>query len=76
MYLILFLLQKERKRYLFSRYEDQYPAFSDKRECKLVKALCGAVEEQDVEAFTASVAEYDSISKLDSWHTSLLLKVK
>jgi len=58
------------------RYEDQYPAFSDKRECKLVKALCGAVEEQDVEAFTASVAEYDSISKLDSLHTSLLLKVK
>jgi len=58
------------------RYEDQYPAFSDKRECKLIKSLCSAVEEQDVEGFTASVADYDSISKLDPWHTSLLLKVK
>lgn len=58
------------------RYEDQYPAFVDTREARLVKSLISALEEQDVEAFTNTVAEYDSISRLDSWHTSLLLKVK
>lgn len=58
------------------RYEDQYPAFVDTREARLVKSLISALEEQDVEAFTNTVAEYDSISRLDSWHTALLLKVK
>jgi len=58
------------------RYEEQYPAFADKREAKLIRSLAGAVEEQDVESFTSLVADYDSISRLDSWHTSLLLKVK
>jgi len=58
------------------RYEDQYPAFADAREAKLIKAVVSAVEEQDVEALTNVVAEYDSISRLDSWHTALLLKVK
>lgn len=59
-----------------SRYEDQYPAFADTREAKLIRALVAALEEQDVESFTNTVAEYDSISRLDSWHTALFLKVK
>jgi len=58
------------------RYEDQYPAFTDARECKLIRSLVAALEEQDVDAFTNTVAEYDSISRLDAWHTALLLKVK
>ena len=29
-----------------------------------------------MEAFTEAVKQYDSISRLDSWHTTLLLKVK
>lgn len=58
------------------RYEDQYPAFGDARECKLIRSLVSALEEQDVESFTNTVAEYDSISRLDAWHTALLLKVK
>ena len=45
-------------------------------QAKLVKALVSAVEDQDVEAFTNTVAEYDSISRLDAWYTSILLKVK
>jgi hypothetical protein len=32
-------------------------------QAKLVKALVSAVEDQDVEAFTNTVAEYDSISR-------------
>ena len=59
-----------------SKYEDQYPAFTDSREAKLIKSLTQEIENQDVEAFTEAVKQYDSISRLDSWHTTLLLKVK
>jgi alpha-soluble NSF attachment protein len=34
------------------------------------------VETNDVEAFTNAVVEFDSISKLDAWKTSILLKIK
>merc|ERR1711970_422892 len=37
------------------RYEEQYPAFSDSREAKLVKALVHHLEEEDIEAFTNEV---------------------
>jgi len=59
-----------------SRYEDQYPAFTDSREAKLIKSLCQEIDNEDVDAFTEAVKAYDSISRLDSWHTTLLLKVK
>jgi len=59
-----------------TRYEDQYPAFTDAREAKLIKSLSQEIDNQDVEAFTEAVKQYDSISRLDSWHTTLLLRVK
>lgn len=59
-----------------ARYEEMFPAFSDSRECKLVKALLQAVEDQNVDNYTEAVREYDTISRLDQWYTSLLLKVK
>ncbi|XP_066514703.1 N-ethylmaleimide-sensitive factor attachment protein, alpha a [Hoplias malabaricus] len=58
------------------RYEEMFPAFSDARECKLIKKLLDAHEEQDVEAFTDAVKEFDSITRLDQWHTSMLLRIK
>merc|ERR1712025_329755 len=58
------------------RYEEQYPAFGDSREAKLIKAIVEHLEQQDVEAFTETVKEYDSICRLDSWVTTLLLRVK
>jgi len=58
------------------KYEDLYPAFSDSREAKLIRSLCQEIENEDVEAFTEVVKQYDSISRLDSWHTTLLLRVK
>lgn len=48
----------------------------DTRECKLLQDLGGAVEECDIEVFTDAVAEYDSVSKLDKWKTTLLLRIK
>lgn len=58
------------------KYCDMYPAFQDTRECKLVRALIVAQEEQNAESFTEAVKEYDSISRLDQWLTTILLRIK
>ncbi|KAM6288791.1 alpha-soluble NSF attachment protein [Aegotheles albertisi] len=58
------------------KYEEMFPAFTDSRECKLVKKLLDAHEEQNVDAYTDAVKEYDSISRLDQWLTTMLLRIK
>merc|ERR1712007_133485 len=58
------------------KYEEQYPAFGDSREAKLVKALIKHLEDEDVEAFTAEVKNFDQISRLDQWYTTILLRIK
>ncbi|XP_036055163.1 alpha-soluble NSF attachment protein isoform X2 [Onychomys torridus] len=58
------------------KYEELFPAFSDSRECKLIKKLLEAHEEQNVDSYTESVKEYDSISRLDQWLTTMLLRIK
>uniref|UniRef100_A0AAY5KV85 N-ethylmaleimide-sensitive factor attachment protein, alpha a n=1 Tax=Esox lucius TaxID=8010 RepID=A0AAY5KV85_ESOLU len=58
------------------RYEEMFPAFSDARECKLVKKLLDAYEEQDVDGFTNAVKDFDTISRLDQWNTTMLLRIK
>jgi len=58
------------------RYEEMDATFASQRECKLLHSLLEAVKNSDVEAFTNAVVEFDSISPLDSWKTSILLKVK
>ncbi|GIY58318.1 hypothetical protein CEXT_158801 [Caerostris extrusa] len=40
------------------------------------KTLLEKLEEQDVDGFTDAVKEYDSISRLDSWYTNILLRIK
>uniref|UniRef100_A0A8C4R141 N-ethylmaleimide-sensitive factor attachment protein, alpha a n=1 Tax=Eptatretus burgeri TaxID=7764 RepID=A0A8C4R141_EPTBU len=58
------------------KYEEMFPAFSDSRECKLLKKLLDAHEEQNVESYTDAVKDYDSISRLDQWLTTMLLRIK
>ncbi|XP_060769108.1 N-ethylmaleimide-sensitive factor attachment protein, alpha a [Neoarius graeffei] len=58
------------------RYEEMFPAFSDSRECKLLKKLLQAHEEQDVDAYANAVKEFDSITRLDQWYTTMLLRIK
>lgn len=58
------------------RYEEMYPQFADSRECKLIKQLLEKLEENDNEGFTEVVKDYDSISRLDQWFTTILLKIK
>jgi len=58
------------------KYEEMFPSFSDTRECKLVKTLIDKINEQDVEGFTEAITDYDSISRLDQWFTTILLRIK
>ncbi|XP_038207166.1 alpha-soluble NSF attachment protein [Zerene cesonia] len=58
------------------KYCALYPAFADTRECKLVKELIEHLEEQNIDAFTEAVKTYDSISRLDQWYTSMLVRIK
>eukprot|EP00172_Hildenbrandia_rubra_P002530 Plantae.Rhodophyta-Hildenbrandia_rubra.ctg3423.p1 GENE.Plantae.Rhodophyta-Hildenbrandia_rubra.ctg3423~~Plantae.Rhodophyta-Hildenbrandia_rubra.ctg3423.p1 ORF type:complete len:304 (-),score=85.07 Plantae.Rhodophyta-Hildenbrandia_rubra.ctg3423:303-1214(-) len=59
-----------------AEYTEIDPTFAESREGKLLESMIGAVEESNVEAFTAAVQEYDSISTLDSWKTTMMLKIK
>lgn len=58
------------------KYSSMDPTFASSREGKLLEAVVAAVDEGDAEAFTNHVYEYDSLSKLDEWKTSILLKIK
>jgi len=58
------------------KYEDLFPQFGDARECKLLKTLLQAIEDEDVDAYTDAIKDYDSISRLDQWNTTMLLRVK
>jgi alpha-soluble NSF attachment protein len=58
------------------RYIEMYPAFQDSREYKLIKTLSEHVEHEDPDAYTEAVKDYDSISRLDQWYTTLLLRIK
>ncbi|XP_063060119.1 N-ethylmaleimide-sensitive factor attachment protein, alpha a [Engraulis encrasicolus] len=58
------------------RYEGMFPAFSDSRECKLLKKLLDAHDEQNVDAYTDAIKEFDTITRLDQWQTTMLLRIK
>ena len=58
------------------QYEEMSPAFADSRECKLLKNLGTKIEARDVDGFAEVVQDYDSISRFDSWYTTLLLRIK
>uniref|UniRef100_A0A6G1SIM9 Soluble NSF attachment protein n=1 Tax=Aceria tosichella TaxID=561515 RepID=A0A6G1SIM9_9ACAR len=58
------------------RYEEMSPAFADSRECKLLKDISSKIEARDVDGFAQVVQDYDSISRFDSWYTTLLLRIK
>uniref|UniRef100_A0A8C1GD29 Beta-soluble NSF attachment protein-like n=2 Tax=Cyprinus carpio TaxID=7962 RepID=A0A8C1GD29_CYPCA len=71
-----FIVDELNAKLAIEKYEGMFPAFSDSRECKLLKKLLEAHEEQNNEAFTEAVKEFDSISRLDQWQTTMLLRIK
>mmetsp|Transcript_28670 Transcript_28670/g.111923 ORF Transcript_28670/g.111923 Transcript_28670/m.111923 type:complete len:315 (-) Transcript_28670:266-1210(-) len=58
------------------RYSEIDPSFRGSREHKLLQGIVEAVENGDVEAFTNTVYEFDSIATLDPWKTKILLRIK
>jgi alpha-soluble NSF attachment protein len=42
----------------------------------LVQDLVGAIDEVDVVKFTDIVRDYDNMSRIDQWKTTLLLRAK
>ncbi|XP_064780866.1 beta-soluble NSF attachment protein isoform X1 [Oncorhynchus masou masou] len=71
-----FIVDELNAKLAVEKYEEMFPAFSDSRECKLLKKLLDAHEEQNCEAFTEAIKEFDSISRLDQWQTTMLLRIK
>jgi alpha-soluble NSF attachment protein len=57
-------------------YQDLDPSFNTTREFKFLQHLLVAVENGDVEQFTQYVIDYDHLTKLDPWKTSILLRIK
>ncbi|KAL2896971.1 Alpha-soluble NSF attachment protein 2 [Bienertia sinuspersici] len=58
------------------KYRDLDPTFAGTREYRLLSDLAAAIDEQDVGKFTEVVKEFDSMTPLDAWKTTLLLRVK
>ena len=58
------------------KYKDLDPMFSQQREAKLCEAIADAMEDLDVDSFTKAVGDYDSMTPLDPFKTTLLLRVK
>ena len=52
------------------------PAFEDSRECKLVMKLIEAHDRSSADSFAEAIAEYDKITRIDEWLTTILLRIK
>jgi alpha-soluble NSF attachment protein len=57
-------------------YRDLDPSFTQTREHQLLVDLAEAVEEGDHEKFADKLFQFDQMSKLDKWKTTILLRVK
>ena len=58
------------------KYCNMDMTFSGTREYELLKGVLEAVEAGDVELFTGKVADFDRLTKLDQWKTTILLRIK
>ncbi|XP_068641884.1 alpha-soluble NSF attachment protein-like [Aristolochia californica] len=58
------------------KYQDLDPTFSGTREYKFLSDLAAAIDEEDITKFTDVVKEFDSMTRLDAWKTTLLLRAK
>jgi len=57
-------------------YREIDPSFVSTREHQLLVDLTQTIEQGDQEAFTDKLFQFDQLSKLDKWKTTLLLRVK
>ena len=57
-------------------YRELDNSFASTREHQLLIDLSEAVEQGDQELFADKLFQYDRMSKLDKWKTTILLRVK
>ncbi|KAJ8964803.1 hypothetical protein NQ314_004610 [Rhamnusium bicolor] len=57
-------------------YVNMHPAFEDSREYQLIVCLLECMEHGDSEGYTNAITKYDSVTKLNQWHVTMLLRVK
>lgn len=57
-------------------YAQADPTFVGTREHKFILSITEAFDAGDAEGYTAAVAEYDRLTKLDNWKTGILLDAK
>ncbi|KAK7430541.1 vesicular-fusion protein S17 [Neonectria magnoliae] len=58
------------------RYRDLDPSFAAQREHQLLIDLCESVEAKSQEQFADRLFQYDRLSKLDKWKTTILVRIK
>lgn len=60
----------------FEKYTDLDGTFASTREFQLLTDLSAAVEAGDQEEFGGKLYQYDQLSKLDKWKTTICLRIK
>ncbi|KAI0124533.1 TPR-like protein [Hypoxylon sp. NC0597] len=58
------------------KYRDLDPTFPSTREYQLLTDLIAAIEAGNQDQFTDKLFQYDQMSKLDKWKTTILVRVK
>lgn len=57
-------------------YTEMDVTFPSTREFQLLQDIIEAVDQGDDEMFSDKVFQYDQLSKLDKWKTTMLLRIK
>lgn len=58
------------------KYRDLDPSFATQREHKLLVDLCETIEARSQEDFADRLFQFDQVSKLDKWKTTILVRIK
>lgn len=59
-----------------NEYQRASPAFEDSREFKLIDKLVQAFDKGSADAFAEAITDYDRITRIDEWLTTILLRIK
>eukprot|EP01060_Flectonema_neradi_P031629 TRINITY_DN4850_c0_g1_i2.p1 TRINITY_DN4850_c0_g1~~TRINITY_DN4850_c0_g1_i2.p1 ORF type:complete len:101 (+),score=23.63 TRINITY_DN4850_c0_g1_i2:549-851(+) len=66
----------EKSMLAFDQYSDREPHFQGGKEYDLIKAICIAVDKQDLKGFECAVAEYRSCREPEHWRDHMLEKIE
>ncbi|KKA28762.1 hypothetical protein TD95_004794 [Thielaviopsis punctulata] len=58
------------------QYVEIDPTFAAQREYRVLSDLCESIQAGDAQKFTDQLYNFDQVSKLDKWKTTLLVRVK